>query len=62
VLAKLRFLRSDNDLGYLLRVLRNTSPRSRPVRGAPMLALEEVREIDLRGELQPDAALERREL
>jgi RNA polymerase sigma-70 factor, ECF subfamily len=65
VLSKPRFLRNDDDLGYLLRVLRNTfysshrTAQRRP-REAPMP--EDYEPVDLRPGLRPDQALEAREV
>ncbi len=65
VLSKPRMLRSDDDLGYLLRVLRNTfvsrhrtagrRPRTEPF-------AEGHEQADERPALRPDAALEAREV
>jgi RNA polymerase sigma-70 factor (ECF subfamily) len=61
VLARPRLLRRDDDLGYLLRVLRNTflsdwrAKRRRP-RSAPLEDAPEPSEA--RPSLQPDAALD----
>src|SRR6266498_2910934 len=65
VLAKPRFLRSEDDLGYLLRTLRNTflnqkRTESRRLRPGPL-----PDELDLVADphaLQPEAALEAAEL
>jgi RNA polymerase sigma-70 factor (ECF subfamily) len=65
VLAKPRFLRSENDLGYLLRALRNTfldqkRTESRRLRPAPL-----PEQLDLVADPHapdPEAALEAREL
>jgi RNA polymerase sigma-70 factor, ECF subfamily len=65
VLAKPRFLRNDDDLGYLLRVLRNTfvsrhrSAQRRP-QAAPMP--EDLEPVDASTALRPDAAVEAREV
>ena len=66
VLARPRFLRHDDDLGYLLRVLRNTflnRIRSQKRRPAP-LELDDERDGIPRGRdpHQPETALEVREL
>src|SRR3954453_20796568 len=58
VLAKPRVLRSDDDIGYLWRVLRNTFVSSRRTaarrpRSAPMP--EGVEPADVRTTFQPDA-------
>lgn len=63
VLTKPRMLRSDDDLGYLLRVLRNTfvsrhRTASRRPRTEPFA--EGAEAADERPELQPGAALEAR--
>jgi RNA polymerase sigma-70 factor (ECF subfamily) len=65
VLVKPRFLRNDDDLGYLLRVLRNTfvsrhraamrRPQSTPVP-------EELEQVDPSAATRPDAAVEAREV
>jgi RNA polymerase sigma-70 factor, ECF subfamily len=65
VLQKPRLLRSDDDLGYLLRVLRNTfismrrAAGRRPQPGAPPEALEFVED---RAAVQPQAHVEMGEL
>jgi RNA polymerase sigma-70 factor (ECF subfamily) len=65
VLAKPRFLRNDDDLGYLLRVLRNTfvsrhrTAMRRP-QSSPMP--EEFEPIDHSSATRPDSALEAREV
>ncbi|MGA2929236.1 MAG: RNA polymerase sigma factor [Solirubrobacteraceae bacterium] len=65
VLRKPRLLHSDDDLGYLLRVLRNTffSQRrtaARRPQTAPMP--EEYEFVDDRAATQPEARLERQDL
>ena len=65
VLAKPRFLRSEDDLGYLLRTLRNTflnqkRMESRRPRPAPLL--EELDVVADPHAPDPEAALEAREL
>ncbi len=65
VLAKPRFVRNDDDLGYLLRVLRNTfysrhraalrRPRTVPIP-------EDAEPADTRSSMTPERALETREL
>lgn len=62
VLAKPRMLRSDDDLGYLMRVLRNTFiSRHRSTERRPRT--EPFAEgADPRAELRPDAALEARDI
>jgi RNA polymerase sigma-70 factor (ECF subfamily) len=66
VLARPRFLRNDDDLGYLLRVLRNTFlNRVRAQRRRPTpLELDDERDAMPQGRdaHQPEAALEVREL
>jgi RNA polymerase sigma-70 factor, ECF subfamily len=65
VLQKPRILRSDDDLGYLLRVLRNTfistrrTAARRPQVTAPPEALEFVEDVSA---VQPQARLELEEL
>jgi RNA polymerase sigma-70 factor (ECF subfamily) len=65
VLQKPRILRSDDDIGYLLRVLRNTFISSRraaarrPQTSAPPEALEFVEDP---GSAQPEARIETAEL
>lgn len=61
VLAKPRFLRHEDDLGYLLRGLRNTflSSRRTASRRPVTQSLDESGELaDERGEWQPDRAAE----
>jgi RNA polymerase sigma-70 factor (ECF subfamily) len=65
VLARPRFLRGEDDLGYLLRVLRNTflnrlrTQSRRPQTGE----LPEGREfVEQRATMQPEAALEAKEV
>lgn len=66
VLARPRLLSERDDLGYLLRALRNTfydhvRERSRrPVAAA--VALEDIDPVDLRANLRPEHAVETREL
>jgi RNA polymerase sigma-70 factor (ECF subfamily) len=65
VLAKRRFLRREDDLGYLLRVLRNTflneqRTRSRRPRTSPLP--EGADFVEQRGATQPERALEAREV
>jgi RNA polymerase sigma-70 factor (ECF subfamily) len=65
VLVKPRFLRNDDDLGYLLRVLRNTfvsrhraamrRPQSTPIP-------EELEPVDPSAATRPDVAVEAREV
>jgi RNA polymerase sigma-70 factor, ECF subfamily len=65
VLAKPRFLRNDDDLGYLLRVLRNTFvSRHRTAMRRPQAAPlpEDGEPADLSSGTRPDAALEAREV
>ena len=65
VLVKPRFLRNDDDLGYLLRVLRNTfvsrhrAAMRRP-QSTPMP--EELEPVDPSGATRPDSAVEAREV
>jgi RNA polymerase sigma-70 factor, ECF subfamily len=61
VLQKPRLLRSDDDLGYLLRVLRNTfiSMRRTAARRPQVTAPPEVLEfVEDRGAMQPEAQIE----
>jgi RNA polymerase sigma-70 factor (ECF subfamily) len=60
VLQKPRWLRSDDDLGYLLRVLRNTfiSTRRSARRRPQVCELDEVTSIDIRSATQPEARLD----
>jgi RNA polymerase sigma-70 factor (ECF subfamily) len=65
VLGKRRLLRGDDDLGYLLRVLRNTyvsrlRAASRRLRPAPLS--EDLDRVEDRGAVGPQAALEAREV
>jgi RNA polymerase sigma-70 factor, ECF subfamily len=65
VLARPRFLRREDDLGYLLRVLRNTflneqRTRSRRPRTSPLP--EGADFVEQRGATQPEHALEAREV
>lgn len=65
VLAKPRMIRSDDDLGYLLRVLRNVFiSRHRTGQRRPQTEpfAEGADPIDASPELRPDAALEARDL
>jgi len=65
VLARPRLLRRDDDLGYLLRVLRNTHiSRLRAAARRPVSAPwpEDLEPADLRGEWDPQAALDVTEL
>jgi RNA polymerase sigma-70 factor, ECF subfamily len=65
VLAKPRFLRNDDDLGYLLRVLRNTfvSRHRTAMRRPQATALpEDLEPIDRSQATRPDAAVEAREV
>jgi RNA polymerase sigma-70 factor (ECF subfamily) len=65
VLSKPRMLRNDDDLGYLLRVLRNTFiSRHRTAQRRPRTEpfAEGADPADLRPELRPDAALEARDV
>jgi RNA polymerase sigma-70 factor (ECF subfamily) len=65
VLSRPRFLRREDDLGYLLRVLRNTflneqRTRSRRPRTSPLPEGAEF--VEQRGVTQPERALEAREI
>jgi RNA polymerase sigma-70 factor (ECF subfamily) len=65
VLAKPRFLRNDDDLGYLLRVLRNTFvSRHRTSMRRPQAAPlpEELEPVDPSPATRPEAAIEAREV
>lgn len=65
VLAKPRWLRRDDDLGYLLRVLRNTyvsSVRAKGRRPAEVPFDEHAEPVDRRSEWDPEAAIETGEL
>lgn len=65
VLAKPRIVRSDDDLGYLLRVLRNTfysAHRTAQRRPRQTAMPEDFEPADPRPELRPDQALEAREV
>src|SRR3954462_10786471 len=66
VLARPRFVRGDDDLGYLLRVLRNTfiSKRRTASRrpGAPGVTPEELDVPEPRSGTQPEAAASTREV
>jgi RNA polymerase sigma-70 factor, ECF subfamily len=65
VLSKPRFLRNNDDLGYLLRVLRNTfysSHRSAQRRPQTAVMPEDYEPVDTRAGLRPDEALEAREV
>ena len=65
VLRKPRILRSEDDLGYLLRVLRNTfiSMRRTAARRPQATATPEALElIEDRGSAQPEARLEAEEV
>jgi RNA polymerase sigma-70 factor, ECF subfamily len=65
VLAKPRFLRNDDDLGYLLRVLRNTfysSHRSAQRRPQTTALPEDYEPADPRTALRPQEALDAREV
>jgi RNA polymerase sigma-70 factor, ECF subfamily len=65
VLSKPRFLRNNDDLGYLLRVLRNTfysSHRSAQRRPQTAVMPEDYEPADTRAGLRPDEALEAREV
>ena len=66
VLARPRLVRGDDDIGYLVRVLRNTfisqrrAAGRRPVKATP--PPEDLELADERAGLQPDAAVEAREV
>lgn len=66
VLARPRLLRERDDLGYLLRTLRNTfldqvrERGRRPVAAA--VALEDIDPVDPRSDLRPEHVVETREL
>ena len=66
VLSKPRFLRNDDDLGYLLRVLRNTFLTQREAAGRrPRTAAAVEDEAELvreREALQPDRAVETKQV
>jgi RNA polymerase sigma-70 factor (ECF subfamily) len=66
VLAKPRFVHSDDDLGYLLRVLRNTFLSNRRTAGrrpqTEPFAEHAPEPVDPRAGLRPDAAVEAREV
>ena len=65
VLVKPRFLRNDDDLGYLLRVLRNTfvsRHRAAMRRPQSMPMPEELEPVDPSGATRPDTAVESREV
>ncbi|HEX6390218.1 MAG TPA: RNA polymerase sigma factor [Solirubrobacteraceae bacterium] len=65
VLAKPRFLRNDDDLGYLLRVLRNTfysQRRTAARRPQTQDVPEEFEVADPRAGLRPDEAVAAREV
>src|SRR4051812_19544668 len=62
VLARPRFLRNDDDLGYLLTALRNTFfSQQRRTRARPsLIGLDELERVEDRASLQPQAVLEAR--
>ena len=65
VLAKQRFLRREDDLGYLLRVLRNTffnELRTRSRRPQTTSLPEHAEFVDRRSETRPEQALEAQEV
>ncbi len=65
VLAKPRWLRRDDDLGYLLRVLRNTyvsSVRARRRRPTEVPFDDHAEPVERRSEWDPEAAIEAGEL
>ncbi len=65
VLKRPRLLRSEDDLGYLLRVLRNThfsAHRAAKRRLSPQPLPEELDRLEDRSAVQPERALDAREL
>ncbi len=65
VLARPRFVRADSDRAYLMSVLRNTfftSGRVASRRPKVTATLDEIQPTELRSSVQPDAALELKEL
>jgi RNA polymerase sigma-70 factor, ECF subfamily len=65
VLAKPRLVNGDDDLGYLLRVLRNTfisSRRTAARRPATTTAPEDLERYEANGNADPERAFEAREL
>ncbi|MBI5106883.1 MAG: RNA polymerase sigma factor [Solirubrobacterales bacterium] len=65
VLARPRFLRNDDDLGYLLRVLRNvfyTQHRTAQRRPRTQAMPEDVELADQRPALRPDQAVEAKQV
>jgi RNA polymerase sigma-70 factor (ECF subfamily) len=65
VLQRPRLLRNDDDLGYLLRVLRNTyvsSRRTAARRPVPAAMPEDFEAVDPTTGLRPDAVVEAREV
>jgi RNA polymerase sigma-70 factor (ECF subfamily) len=65
VLARPRFLRSDDDLGYLMRVLRHTfvsSLRARERRPRTYASIDEAEISDLSSAHRPDELAETREV
>ena len=65
VLARPRFLRSDDDVGYLLRVLRHTfvsSLRARDRRPRTYAAIDEAEITDLSSARRPEELAETREV
>jgi RNA polymerase sigma-70 factor (ECF subfamily) len=65
VLQKPRFLRSDDDIGYLLRVLKNTflsTRRTAARRPEFLVALDELGSVEDRSSARPEAGLDRAEL
>jgi len=66
VLSRSRLLRERDDLGYLLRTLRNTFLDQMRQRGrrpvAAAVALEEIELVDTREDLRPEHAVEMHEL
>jgi RNA polymerase sigma-70 factor, ECF subfamily len=65
VLARPRLLRNDDDLGYLLRVLRNvfvSQHRTAMRRPRTQAMPEEMEPVDRRGDRRPEIAVEAREV
>ena len=65
VLSKPRFLRNDDDLGYLLRVLRNTfisNRRTAARRPSTATAPEDLERFEATSQTDPERAFEARQL
>jgi RNA polymerase sigma-70 factor (ECF subfamily) len=65
VLSRARFLRNDDDLGYLLRVLRNTffnAKRTEGRRPRTTHLADGAEFVETRGSTRPDEALEAKEV